>query len=188
MAATPKSENTAVPEPETTGGKGRATPSRREQEAARRKPLVPSDRRAASKQNRAAMAAERDRVRAGMAAGEEKYLPVRDKGPQKRFVRDVVDARWNAGELLMPVLVLVILTWFLPSTIVGWVFVGFWVFMALVVADSIWLGVQVKRRLSARFGADRVERGVRFYAAMRATQLRALRLPKPQVSRGQYPS
>lgn len=188
MAATPKSENTAVPEPDATGGKGRATPSRREQEAARRKPLVPSDRRAASKQNRATMAAERDRARAGMAAGEEKYLPLRDKGPQKRFVRDVVDARWNAGELLMPILVLVILTWFLPQAVVEWVFLGFWAFFLLVVADSIWLGFQVKRRLSAKFGADRLERGVRWYAAMRALQMRTLRLPKPQVGRGQYPA
>ncbi|MCU1443346.1 MAG: Membrane protein, partial [Cryobacterium sp.] len=29
---------------------------------------------------------------------------------------------------------------------------------------------------------------VRWYAAMRALQLRVMRLPKPQVKRGQFPS
>ena len=43
------------------------------------------------------------------------------------------------------------------------------------------------RKLAAKFGEDKVER-VRWYAAMRALQLRPLRLPKPQVKRGQYPS
>ena len=44
-----------------------------------------------------------------MAAGDPKYLPARDKGPQKKYVRDYVDARWSLGEVLLPMLVLVIL-------------------------------------------------------------------------------
>ena len=43
-----------------------------------------------------------------MANGEEKYLPVRDRGPQRKFVRDFVDAGWHAGELLMPLMLVVI--------------------------------------------------------------------------------
>jgi hypothetical protein len=45
----------------------------------------------------------------------------------------------------------------------------------------------VVRRVGAKFGASKVERGLRWYAAMRALQLRMIRLPKPQVKRGQYP-
>jgi hypothetical protein len=101
-------------------------------------------------------------------------------------VRDFVDARFSAGEILMPTLVLVILTWFVPQ-IADYAFLGFWAIFLFVVADCIVLGFQVTRRLAAKFGKDKVER-VRWYAAMRAIQMRFLRLPKPQVKRGEYPS
>ena len=62
-----------------------------------------------------------------------------------------------------------------------------WLFFALAVIDSFFLAYRVKRKLGEKFGVDNVERGVRWYAAIRALQLRALRLPKPQVKRGQFP-
>lgn len=188
MARASRSEPATPAEPEQPAtGKGHATPSRKEQEAARRRPLVPKDRRLAAKQNRQAMAVEREKARLGMAAGEERYLPIRDKGPQKRYVRDFVDARFSAGEILMPILILVILTWFVPA-IADYAFLAFWGVFVLVVVDCVVLGFQVRKRLRAKFGETKVERGVRWYAAMRAIQMRFLRLPKPQVRRGQYPN
>src|SRR5690606_41173505 len=65
------------------------TPTRKEQEAARRRPLVPKDRKVARLQNRARLQSEREKARIGIANGEERYLPIRDKGPQKRYVRDL---------------------------------------------------------------------------------------------------
>ncbi len=188
MARASRSEPETPAETEAVGpGKGHATPSRREQEAARRRPLVPKDRKLAARQNRDAVAAERERARLGMAAGEERYLSIRDKGPQKRYVRDFVDARFSAGEILMPVLLLVILTSFVPM-IADYSFLAFWAVFVLVVIDCVVLGFQVRRRLAEKFGATKVERGVRWYATMRAIQMRWLRLPKPQVKRGAYPS
>jgi hypothetical protein len=187
VARAAKSEPTPEVSPEAPGTKGHATPTRKEQEAARRRPLVPKDRRLAARQNRTAQAAEREKARLGMARGDERYLPIRDKGPQKRYVRDFVDARFSAGEILMPVLVLVILTWFLPQQFLDYVFLGFWAVFAFVVIDCVVLGFQVTRRLAAKYGKDKVER-VRWYAAMRAIQMRFLRLPKPQVKRGEYPA
>lgn len=180
--------NTPIPQPDDTevaAGKGRATPRRKEREAANRRPLVPSDRKQASTVSKQQLAAQRERARAGMAAGEEKYLPARDRGPQKRFARDFVDARWNIGEVLLPLLVLVILSYFFP-TIAQYALIGVWIVIVIVVADGIVLGFQVRRRLAAKFGT--AERGVRWYAFMRAIQLRPMRLPKAQVKRGQYPS
>ncbi len=58
-----------------------------------------NDRAAARKTNREQVALQRERARVGMARGEEKFLPVRDRGPQKKFVRDYVDARFGIGEL-----------------------------------------------------------------------------------------
>ena len=122
-----------------------------------------------------------------MARGDERYLPARDQGPQKRYVRDFVDARWNVGEILLPLLVLVLFTYFFEWLAV-YALTAVWGFILLVVIDGIYLGSQVKKKLGEKFGVDKVERRVRWYAAMRAIQLRPLRLPKPQVKRGAYPS
>ena len=168
--------------------KGRPTPTRKEQEAARKQPLVPSDRRLASRQSRDQQAAQRDRARVGMARGEDKYLPVRDKGPQKRYARDFVDARFSVGEVLLPVLVLVILTYFLPAAFSSIALIAVWLVLLVVVADGIWMGQKIITNLAAKYGKDKVERGLRWYSFMRAIQLRPMRLPKPQVKRGQYPS
>lgn len=169
-------------------GKGHATPSRKEKEEARKRPLVSNDRAAARRADRASMQVQRERARIGMANGEEKYLPLRDRGPQKRWVRDYIDARFSFGELLIPVMVAVIVLTFFPQPEVQYIgIVALWAFFLLAIVDVVILGFVVTRKLAAKFGADKVEK-VRFYAAMRALQLRLMRLPKPQVKRGQYPA
>ncbi len=54
--------------------------------------------------------------------------------------------------------------------------------------DMVFLGIRVNRRIAEKFGKDKRERGLAWYAAMRSLQMRFMRLPKPQVKRGQYPS
>ncbi len=190
-AVAPKTEATSAVDAavESAPTKGRATPTRKEQEAARKQPLVPSDRRLAARQSREQLAEQRDRARVGQARGEEKYLQLRDKGPQKRFVRDFVDARFSLGEALMPILVIVILTYFLPAQYSAIALIAVWGVIILVVADGLYLGARIRKGLADKFGGkEKVERGVSWYAFMRAIQLRPMRLPKPQVKRGQYPS
>src|SRR5699024_7072324 len=98
-----------------TEGKGRPTPKRRDQEAANRRPLISDDRKVSKQQHKQAVAEERARMRRALDTGEEKYLPARDKGPQRRYVRDYVDARWGLGEwLIIGVLVFLGLS-FVPS-------------------------------------------------------------------------
>lgn len=174
--------------PVAASGKGRATPSRAEQEAARRRPLV-ADTKEAKARARADLNAQRERARVGMAAGDEKFLPLRDKGPQRRFVRDYVDGRWTLGEFVMPMMVLVIIATFIPVGFFQyWSFIGLWIFILFVIGDMIILSATVKKRVAAKFGKDKVEKGIGWYASMRSMQMRFMRLPKPQVKRGHRPA
>jgi len=168
-------------------GKGRATPSRAEQEAARKRPLVP-DTKEAKARAKADLAVAREKARVGMAAGDPKYLPARDQGPQRKFARDFADSGWHLAEAVMPAMVLVILATFIPiPAITYYSFVGLWVFILLVVADMVLTSIRVKRAAKAKFGETRLEKGLGWYTAMRIVQMRFLRLPKPQVTRGHKP-
>jgi hypothetical protein len=170
-------------------GKGRATPTRREAEQARRKPIVVADRRAAAKESRAKVAEERARARAGMAAGDERYLMARDRGPQRRYARDAVDARWTLGELLFPLAaVLLIATFAVPTQVELVLFPLLYVFVAIMVVDAWIRARRIRRELAAKVGEDRVERGLTMYVIARCIQMRPLRTPKPRVKRGDHPS
>lgn len=173
--------------PVDASGKGRATPTRAEQEAARKRPLVP-DTKEAKDRAKAELAAQREKARLGMAAGDDKYLTARDKGPQRKFVRDFVDAGWHLGEAVMPAMVVVILATFIPVLgIQYWAFVGLWIFIFFVIGDMVLTSYRVKKAARAKWG-DKTEKGLGWYAAMRSIQMRFLRLPKPQVKRGQHPA
>ncbi|MCX6494863.1 MAG: DUF3043 domain-containing protein [Actinobacteria bacterium] len=193
MATKENPETVPTDARESGTGKGHATPSRKEREAANKRPLVPDDRRAAAKANRATVAAERERARIGMAAGDERYLPRRDRGPQRKFVRDYVDARWNIGELMVPLMLIVIVMTFADTVYVSGLslaelgVISMWAFIILVFIDGYVLNFLIRRRVKQKFGVENVERGLGWYAAMRALQLRPMRMPKPQVRRGQSP-
>jgi hypothetical protein len=170
-----------------TPGKGRPTPSRREREAARRRPLVPEDRKAAKAQSRDANREARLKAQAGLAAGDERYLGPRDRGPQRRFARDWVDSRYNVGDFLMIVLLAAIVVLFFPNQLVQSYGVYFvWAFTVLAVLDTIFMTARLQKAARAKFGT--VQPGLRWYAAMRTLTLRRTRLPKPQVARGRRPA
>ncbi|WP_028278686.1 DUF3043 domain-containing protein [Arthrobacter sp. H5] len=168
-------------------GKGVPTPKRSAQEAARRRPLVPNDRKAAKEAGRTAQREERLRMRQALDTGDERFLPFRDKGPNRRFVRDTVDARWNLGEFLMIAALVFVVFSFIPSlSVQSIVMLAFWVIIVAVVLDCILLRRKLKSRLTEKFGEPM--RGDLWYGITRALQIRRLRLPKPQVGRGQAPS
>lgn len=190
MAKTPAPASNDAPVDSAVpgAGKGRATPSRAEQEAARKRPLV-ADTKEAKARARADLQAAREKARVGMAAGDEKYLPLRDKGAQRRFARDFVDAGWHLGEGVMPFMVLVIVATLIPvAAMQTWAFLALWAYIVFVIGDMVITSVRVKRAVKAKFGESRLEKGVGFYAAMRTVQMRFMRLPKPQVKRGQHPA
>ncbi|MFS0716602.1 DUF3043 domain-containing protein [Arthrobacter sp. 1P04PC] len=172
-----------------TAGKGAPTPKRSAQEAARKRPLVPQDRKASRAAERTAVAEQRLKMRQAMDTGDEKFLPLRDKGPQKRFARDYVDARYSLGEYLMfGALVFVVISLLVPASSEQMIYVlgAFWVMFLAVFVDVFFLSRKLKKRLTEKFGV--VERGTVWYGSMRSLQFRRLRMPKPQVGRGEYPA
>ncbi|WP_098408150.1 DUF3043 domain-containing protein [Paramicrobacterium agarici] len=168
------------------GKKGAPTPKRSDQVAANKRPLVPNDRKEARQRARAQMAEQRERARVGMANGDERYLPERDRGPQKRYIRDWIDSRTSLSEFMLPFMFLVIVATFIPiPQIQVYGMFALWIFFFIMVIECIFAGIRIRKSLREKFGETRVERGVRWYAAMRMIQMRKLRLPKPQVARGE---
>lgn len=169
-------------------GKGRPTPRRSEAEAARKKRMTPPrNRREAAAMQRERMRAEREKRMQGMRSGDERYLPRRDRGPVRHFVRDYVDARRSVAEFLLPLLVLILLlsfvppefTWAVSATVTLWMLT-----IVLTTMDSIFLVWRLGRLLKQRF-PDTPTKGARFYGLLRSSQMRFLRMPKPQVKVGQ---
>lgn len=177
----------SVPPP--AAGKGRPTPTRKEAEAQRKQTLkVPTDPKAAKKAAKARAAEERQVARAGLLAGDERYLPPRDQGPVRAFVRDFIDSRWAAAELFLPLALIVLVVGFLPvSGIQGYVSMG-WMFLTLfILVDTTLLMFRMSRELKRRWPADADRKGATFYGVMRVLQMRRLRIPPPRVTRGGAP-
>jgi hypothetical protein len=172
-------------EEKSNAGKGRPTPSRKAAEKAHSRSIVSDRSKESRKADRAKIADERRVARAGMMAGEERYLTARDRGPQKRLARDVVDSRFTIGELVMPALFVVILASSAPDpTVQLATLIGMWTLFLAMGIDAWILGRRVKKVVAARYGADRLERGLVWYSAMRSMQMRSMRIPKAQVKRG----
>jgi len=169
------------------GAKNRPTPKRREQEALNKRPLIVTDRKAATKQDKTARREAMAKQRAGMMTGDEKYLPARDKGPRRRFIRDTVDARWNIGEFMLPIMLIVLLLSFVRT---NWalllVFVLVYGLILVAIGDALLMWRRTRRKMDDKFGG--AEKGDAWYAIMRAFQMRRTRMPKPQVARGEHPA
>ena len=182
-----KSEPAPDPVPSTTpGGKGRPTPSRKEAEAAARaRAKVPRTRKEMVAAQRAARSESSQQVRAGMKAGDERYLLARDKGPVRRFVRDFVDSRFSFIELMIPLLIATMVLGYSGNptlaSIGNSILFGT---MLLIIVDMVVLRMRVRRQLATRF-PDEPTKGTTYYAITRALQMRFMRLPKPQVKIGQ---
>ena len=189
----------------TTAPKGKPTPKRSQAAARKRGPVAPAPMTAAEarrrrkeigapklsrderKSERLARRAEMSENRAKMMAGEDAYLLPRDKGPVRRFVRDVVDSRRNVLGLFMPAaLGLIFVMLAMPSlTVQRLLSPAMLVLVLIMVIDGFIVGRKVNRLVDKKF-PNNTESGWKlgFYAASRASQLRRMRAPRPQVNRG----
>lgn len=188
-ASTPKvtaAEPSQIRDPQAP--KGRPTPKRSEAQSQRRTVAkAPANRKEAAKRQREDRRNAMARQREALAGGDERYLPARDKGRVRRFARDYVDSRWSVAEFFLPLAVMILILSMMPSLQLKNISLLLWLFViVMIVLDSIGLGFRLKRDVRARF-PDEPKRGAVAYALMRTLQLRRMRLPKPQVARGEKP-
>jgi hypothetical protein len=171
---------------EKVGGKGRPTPTRKEAEAAARaRAKVPRTRKEQAAAQRAARGDTSRKMREAMKTGDEKYLPARDRGPVRRFIRDFVDSRFSFIELMVPLLIVSMILGYSGNR--GMVQIGNTVLfttLLVIVFDIVMLRFRLRRELARRF-PDEPTKGTTLYAAMRSLQMKFLRLPKAQVKIGE---
>ncbi|AXH97944.1 DUF3043 domain-containing protein [Ornithinimicrobium avium] len=163
--------------------KGRPTPKRRDAEAANRRPLV-QDTRGKSPEQKAKIRADRAKARDGMMRGEEKYLMERDRGPERRFLRDAVDVRWNTGEILLPAMVIILALSLLPYQWSRSLFLLAYGVMIFGIVDAWLLWRRTRTRFVQAFGRE-PGRGSAWYVVLRSFQMRSSRVPRPAVKRGE---
>ena len=186
----PRKKPSAEPETlatveERPGAKNRPTPKRRDQEAANRRPLV-GNAKAMTSDQKAKRRQDRDKAREGMLKGDDRYLSARDRGPVKRLLRDVVDARWNIGEFLLPLMLIVLVIMLVggqnrqAQLLILPLVYGV---MAIGIFDAWMLGRRAKAKIAQEFGTE-APRGTSMYVAMRSLQMRMSRVPRPQIKRG----
>ncbi|MFD7534340.1 DUF3043 domain-containing protein [Streptomyces sp. NPDC059819] len=168
--------------------KGRPTPKRSEAQTQRRRAsTVPTDRKEAAKRQREARRVDMAKQREALANGDQRYLPARDKGPVRKFTRDFVDSRFSVAEMFLPLAVIILVLSMIRIGSLQNLSLLLWlVVIVLIVLDSIGLAFRLKRALAARF-PDEPKKGAVAYGLMRTLQTRRLRLPKPQVKRGERP-
>ncbi len=179
-------EPTAEPESSKPGGKGRPTPSRKEAEAAAKaRAKVPRTRKEIAAAQRLQRAESSSKMRQAMKTGDERYLPARDRGPVKRFIRDFVDSRFSFVELMIPVLlVTTVMAWSGNPTLASYGNAVLFGMLLLIVVDMLRLRSRLRREVAQRF-PDAPTKGLTYYAVMRSLQMKFMRLPKSQVRIGQ---
>ncbi|MFI5895981.1 DUF3043 domain-containing protein [Actinoplanes sp. NPDC051513] len=195
-----KSADATTPEPEeeVTDAASRPkgyTPSKKElgvvtpkrQNTGRRVTAeAPANRREAMKQMRERQRHERAEASEGMRAGDERFLLARDRGAERKLVRDIIDSRRTVG------------TWFFGGALI--VLIGstvrvpaiqlasnlLWALLAIaVIVDSVLIARKVKRLVKERFPKTGQRIGsLQLYGVMRGLTFRRMRVPKPQAQLG----
>jgi hypothetical protein len=180
---TPAAGTTGTRPHAVTAGKGRPTPKRSEAERRRRQPYAaPRDRKEAGRVTRTRQREDRARRMEAMRRGEEWAMPLRDRGPAKALTRDFVDSKRRFSEFYMyGLLVLLVLLFarFNGLIINALVLVA----VLLMLVEGIFISRRARALIAQRLPGEST-RGVGLYAAMRALQIRRLRVPKPRIKPG----
>ncbi len=168
---------------EDAGKKGRPTPSRKTAESKRKvSTLAPVMGKEAKKREKQLARERRIAAREAYMRGDENALPLRDRGPVRRFVRDEVDGRRSIGEFFMPIIFIVLIFSVVPNMTVNVIAIALMYSVLLyAVIDGFFLSRKLKKQIAVKF-PDANTKGLGMYGWLRSTQMRRLRAPKPSVS------
>lgn len=196
-----------------TAPKGRATPKRNDVERAagtrkqafiapetpkearqRRRQLKESmskeEYKAYKEKRRHELARQRQLERDRMLSGDERYLPLRDQGADRRLIRDWVDARRQVTNLFMPGMIVLLVLMFVGAQSKNYMFsnalsLAGMVFFLILIIDGIIAGRRVAKLVRSRY-PDTALSGfsMGFYAFSRSCMIRRFRAPLPQKEIG----
>ncbi|WP_291478157.1 DUF3043 domain-containing protein [Corynebacterium sp.] len=211
-AGNPSDADEAAPVPKGyTPKKGRPTPKRNEVERAtgvRRvhydAPLTPKEARQRKKELKNSMSKEefkeakrkqreeaaeaRRKANERMMAGDPDYLLARDQGKEKLFVRNYVDAHRYLMNYFLPIALVVVVVMILGTRlplIANYLSLFMLVVIVILVIEGLFLARKVNRLVTERFPDNSFGKWtIGFYAFTRATMVRKMRTPAPQVNIG----
>ena len=165
--------------------KGRPTPKRKEAQAAVKvSSLAPASTKLEKKRAKDQARAARLLQRQAYLRGDENALPVRDRGPEKRFVRNYIDSRRSIGEYFLPIIGFVLILSLIPFSAFAVAGIAIMYSVLLVsIFDGFFLSRKIKAEVAKRF-PDKSTKGLGVYGWLRSTQMRRMRAPKPQVKAG----
>ena len=166
--------------------KGRPTPKRKDAQASTKfSSLAPAYTKAEKKRAKDAARVARMNQRAAYLRGDESALPARDRGPEKKFVRNYIDARRSIGEYFLPVIGFFLILSLIPISTFAVAGIAI-MYSVLIVSifDGFFLSRKIKVEVAQRF-PDKSTKGLGLYGWLRSTQMRRMRAPKPQVKAGE---
>ncbi|MBU3642466.1 MAG: DUF3043 domain-containing protein [Candidatus Nanopelagicaceae bacterium] len=174
-----------VPTNPSATGKGRPTPKRKEVTVKRGASLAPAKTKEEKKAAKAEARVQRIAQRNAFLRGDESALPSRDRGPVRKYVRNIVDSRINVGEFFLPFIFVVLLVSMTRNqTIAIFSILAMYTIMFVAIIDGWFLGRRIKRRVAEKFPNESTK-GLALYGFLRSTQMRRMRAPKPQIKRGE---
>ncbi|SDB80109.1 Protein of unknown function [Raineyella antarctica] len=173
-------EQPVAPTPATPAGRQKKegpTPTRREAEAARKARLNPTL-TSKERRQREAEASRRSRM---------EQTRERDSDPGRTLMRDVVDSKFRLGEVVMPVLLIVLAASLVLGknpALANATMIFFYLVVLAVLVDLVIMWRQFTRIHDERLpGQSRS--GLFLYGMNRTLQIRRWRMPAPRVKRGE---
>lgn len=132
---------------------------------------------------------ERRKVNERMMAGDEKYLMDRDKGREKRLVRDYVDSRRFLMNFFLPLTFAVLVVMLVGTRnpeVANLASLFMMVIFIIIVGEGLWVGRKINRLVNQRYPENPHGKfALGMYAFTRATMIRRFRTPAPQKSIGE---